>query len=300
MSSLKLNPWNVAAGHVGIHAYLEHMLSECIARIEEKQFILRVALSGAGRVKGYDYNNNLNKIFFQLNGTNHVLLPEGSMKIGPGQMCLIPRGTPHREERIYARGRYSHVFSYFSGQQYTYHLYVRYANAQKRTGHVAVGRCSTSKGDLIRAVVDELIELRREQVSESDVLETGLLMTLLAQLNRMLRQPEALETGHPVVMRCQQMVRNRLHRPDLSVATLADSLSLHPDYLSRLFSSEAEMSLNAYIVSMRIQLAKELLSNLNISISRVSELCGFSERGYFTKVFKQKVGATPSQFQRRA
>ncbi|MBV8390100.1 MAG: helix-turn-helix transcriptional regulator [Mucilaginibacter sp.] len=47
---------------------------------------------------------------------------------------------------------------------------------------------------------------------------------------------------------------------------------------------------------MKLKKAKELLQDTGISISSVAIDCGFSDPGYFARVFKQEFGVTPNEW----
>jgi AraC-like DNA-binding protein len=55
-------------------------------------------------------------------------------------------------------------------------------------------------------------------------------------------------------------------------------------------------SLNNFIRSIRLEYAKDLLSNTNKNISEVLYEVGFSSRGYFSKIFKERFGVLPHEF----
>jgi len=84
-----------------------------------------------------------------------------------------------------------------------------------------------------------------------------------------------------------------------NVKDLAKYLRCHPDFLSRKFKQLTGNHLSLYIRRMRIDRAKELLKNPKILIDDVSEKTGFTDRGHFTKVFRQMTKTTPGQYQRQ-
>jgi AraC family transcriptional regulator len=53
-----------------------------------------------------------------------------------------------------------------------------------------------------------------------------------------------------------------------------------------------------YVMSLRIQKAKELLSLKNMSITETCFMCGFNNPSNFTTYFKRKVGMTPSEYKK--
>ena len=70
-------------------------------------------------------------------------------------------------------------------------------------------------------------------------------------------------------------------------------------YLRRKFSAGVGMSPSRYLSFVRISHAKKLIARRLENIMSMSEIaynCGFSDEGYFTRVFKAYEGVTPGQY----
>ncbi len=84
---------------------------------------------------------------------------------------------------------------------------------------------------------------------------------------------------------------------DLTLEVLSKELSMSKTKLCSLASSR-----NTTVISMisdkQMSVAKSLLVSTSHSISEISELCGIKDYNYFTKIFKKKVGYTPSQYRK--
>lgn len=80
---------------------------------------------------------------------------------------------------------------------------------------------------------------------------------------------------------------------------IAEYVAVSPNYLSYLFNKETGSTLTTFIQRARIEEAKHLLQNTNISIHEVGDLLSFSDQSYFTKIFKKHVGVTPKQFKNK-
>lgn len=83
---------------------------------------------------------------------------------------------------------------------------------------------------------------------------------------------------------------------DISLSELARQLHLNYSYLSSYFKQQTNENLTAYINRIRVEKAKKLLTDWNLSISEISRLTGFSEHNYFSKVFKKLTGQTPAEY----
>lgn len=88
---------------------------------------------------------------------------------------------------------------------------------------------------------------------------------------------------------------------NFDMETLVQRLQLSRDYLFRLYKRETGRNLMDYLLDVRIQKAKELLMQPGkYKVYEVSELVGYTDYAYFSKLFKKQTGVTPKSFQKFA
>lgn len=85
----------------------------------------------------------------------------------------------------------------------------------------------------------------------------------------------------------------------ISLSDMASVANLSPSFFHKVFKLVVGQTPNNYVITKRIELAKELLIDNSLSVEQVAQRCGFMERAYFDKVFKQKTGTTPALFRKR-
>ncbi|KGO86521.1 transcriptional regulator [Flavobacterium rivuli WB 3.3-2 = DSM 21788] len=83
-----------------------------------------------------------------------------------------------------------------------------------------------------------------------------------------------------------------------SVAWCADQLNLSANYFGDLVKKETGKSAQEYIQAKVINIAKERIFNINKSVSEIAYDLGFKYPQHFTRLFKQRVGCTPSEFRK--
>ena len=83
---------------------------------------------------------------------------------------------------------------------------------------------------------------------------------------------------------------------DISIDKISEICYINKYYLCRLFKGKIGITVMDYIVQTRITMAKELLKKEDISVTQVSILCGFSSPSYFSRIFKEKTGLSPSAY----
>ena len=62
------------------------------------------------------------------------------------------------------------------------------------------------------------------------------------------------------------------------------------------FEERYNISVNKYITKIRLEHAQALLSKSSATICDIAMQCGFSDQGYFSKVFQKEIHMTPTQF----
>ena len=86
---------------------------------------------------------------------------------------------------------------------------------------------------------------------------------------------------------------------DINVNTLMERLNYSYSYAARIFKNATGLTINQFILSNKMDTAKELLLQTNASILDISLDLGFSSFSYFMKLFKSTFGVSPGQFRKQ-
>ena len=89
------------------------------------------------------------------------------------------------------------------------------------------------------------------------------------------------------------------YNEDLSLMEISEELHLNYYYLSSYFKNQTNENLTSYINNVRIQKAKQLLTDSDLNIAEVSKQVGFTDHNYFSKVFKKYTKMTPTSYRRK-
>lgn len=140
-----------------------------------------------------------------------------------------------------------------------------------------------------------------QNISSGDSASLGIVLSHFTSLSDLYQQTHCVsaETSREDSLSQQviQLVQNNYFDPSLNVSTIAQQLGHRPDDLSRAFRQSTNMGPLEYIRSVRIKAAIELLlSNPQLQIKRVCELCGYTSIDSFQRAFKRVTGTTPGKF----
>lgn len=89
------------------------------------------------------------------------------------------------------------------------------------------------------------------------------------------------------------------YKDSISLKSCASALGYEPHYLSRYFNSEARSGFSEFVNTYRINYAYFLLLTTKLSITAISEQCGFSTIRNFNNVFKRFSGVSPSEYRKQ-
>ena len=82
----------------------------------------------------------------------------------------------------------------------------------------------------------------------------------------------------------------------ITLNSTADKLNITPQYLSRLFAKEMNVSFIDSLTEYRLEKAKYLLTNTNKKINVICRDVGYPDAKYFCTLFRKVVGVSPNQF----
>lgn len=84
----------------------------------------------------------------------------------------------------------------------------------------------------------------------------------------------------------------------LFIADVAQQCSLSRSHFSRAFKKATGLSPQEWSLHFRVSRAKDLLKASVLSISQVSQECGFADQSHFCRVFNKLEGTTPNKWRR--
>lgn len=134
------------------------------------------------------------------------------------------------------------------------------------------------KYDKIRSLTDllyiELSRLYKSNISVSDQFSTN-------QLSKL----KVLES-----------LINEAYLTEKSASYYAERMNISPRHLNRIVQNLLGKTTSDLIIERVMLEAQRLLSGSNITIAELSEFLGYDDQSYFSRVFKNRLGITPSEF----
>lgn len=158
----------------------------------------------------------------------------------------------------------------------------------------------------IDAVMDACVQAGYGEVSEEEHLEilhrlgdattfSGTILELLEwtgqQFDRCIQERRS---SRPVRAAKEYIARH--YMKTLTLEEISKHVHLNASYLSIVFKKETGQNFSDYLTSYRVEMAKNMLRQGDMSIAAISEAVGYADSKYFSRIFTKLVGIKPSAY----
>ncbi len=141
-------------------------------------------------------------------------------------------------------------------------------------------------------VLDQL-----EQAASQADLRTAIRSAAFALTERADSAPR--ETSHTAVERVRTFIERNFER-DIPLEEAAARARFSPHYFSRAFKVHTGMTFVDYVNAVRVDRAKRLLRDSDLTIKEIAAAVGIGDPNYFSRVFKQHARLTPSEYRSKS
>ncbi len=105
----------------------------------------------------------------------------------------------------------------------------------------------------------------------------------------------SVEDTQTVVDRVIAYIKQNQNK-EITREELANLVFLNPDYLTRIFKKQTGLSISDYLLQERLQVAKGLLIQTDMSVSAIALHVGYANFSHFSRMFKKYAGVNPLEF----
>jgi AraC-like DNA-binding protein len=98
-------------------------------------------------------------------------------------------------------------------------------------------------------------------------------------------------------LRAEEMLRAQLDG-NITISQLSSACSLSPSHFARGFRGSFGTSVHQYLIRLRLERAKELLSKTQKRLLEIATLSGFCDQAAFSRAFSRAEGVTPSRWRK--
>lgn len=149
------------------------------------------------------------------------------------------------------------------------------------------------------SVSDIVISIPAEQAEQIDVdtLQYNVTSRLCHLADQLLAQEDDKDAGHLQKVKCEiKRYVAQHYQEDLFIPGIARAMNYSGAYFSKLFKQCFQQNFISYLTDVRIDAAKSLMEDANLTIREIGERVGYKDPNYFTKVFRKAAGVSPTEY----
>lgn len=111
------------------------------------------------------------------------------------------------------------------------------------------------------------------------------------------KQPSTIDYSNHIVKATREFLESH-YTDDISLEDMATQVNISPQYFSKLIKKTTGFNFIDWLSMLRVKKAKELLTNTNLTVKEVCFMVGYKDPNYFSRIFKKRLGITPSEYVR--
>lgn len=96
--------------------------------------------------------------------------------------------------------------------------------------------------------------------------------------------------------KAKDYINNNYSDVDIGINKVSNYVHISPCYLSMIFKKETGETFLNYLVSIRLEVAKDMLRSTNLKTFEIAEKIGYSDPNYFSYFFKKNFGISPREY----
>lgn len=253
---------------------------------------VRVILSGYSKVsrewRDIDYIPDYNKFYFILEGEGWLRIGEKEYYPRPGQFFMMPQGIRQSYSAI-NQNTFTKHWCHFTAKIGDINLF----DAIQVPYFIDAGNCPEIEG-----VFDELHKSLGSGDFQAPLILKACILRLISFYLSNIPLEKICLSSQGSINKLSEVISyiENNYQKDISIDELAGIAHLQPQYFIRLFRKQMGTSPIHYLNNKRMEEAKWLLQNSSFSVKEIAERIGISDIYYFSKVFKEYSGFSPSSY----
>jgi len=231
------------------------------------------------------------QIIYITDGEGSFSCGDETYKVNPGCVMLVLPGLKHMYKPLLETGWHEYWVG-FKGAYFSRLL----EEGRLSPEHVFF---QTGLHNIILSFFNQIFEEVRSQRPLYQLKTCALIMSLLAEVltrERRKEQPNYYET---IVAKAKYLMESNVYSA-INLVSISEQLDISTSRLNEIFKTYTSMTPYQYYIHIKIHKAESLLEQENIPVKEAAFRMGFEDQYYFSRLFKNKTGFSPSEWKKFA
>ena len=210
-------------------------------------------------------------------------------KVSPGCVMLLLPGIRHMYKPLLETGWHEYWVGFKGG--YFFRLL--------EEGRLSEDRVFFKTGlhDSILSFFNQIFEEVRSQRPLYQLKTCALILSLIAEVLTRERRKEQPNYFEKTVARAKYLMESNVYSA-INLPAISGQLGVSTSRLNEIFKTYTSMTPYQYYIDIKIHKAESFLEQEDIPVKEVAYKMGFDDQYYFSRLFKNKTGLSPSEWRR--
>lgn len=223
-----------------------------------------------------------------------IVCSEKSYPLKKGVLCFVGAEKYHYT-MPYIPERYERSKLFVPADTFNEILKLLSVNSDKfSSGSFVYALIDESERSTVEGIFRKIKEYEHDAVYGKWILISGII-ELLVLLNKHSFENIPAEFG--AVSMAVEYINSNIER-NITIDEICAEIHMSKYYFCRQFKKATNTTIMKYILKTRIVMAKNMLLNEKLTITEISNRCGFSSVSYFSRVFKEETGVSPLNYKK--
>jgi AraC family transcriptional regulator of arabinose operon len=232
-------------------------------------------------------------ISLTLEGGGHVRDGALVLEPAPGDLLLLPPDSPQFFRRAEGQAVWRHRWVYFQARGF-WAPWLQWQAGRSDSGRIGRLRPAAERLPEFDALLREIAAQRHSGKGMAEELAMNTLERLLICCHEETPGGKLRHLDPRVQAACQYIAKHL--DQDLSLQQIAEHACLSVSRLAHVFREHTGLNIVRWREDQRILLAKHMLGAPGRPISSIAARVGYDDHLYFSRVFRKRVGVSPSEY----
>lgn len=242
------------------------------------------------------HSHNYHELYFLISGSRQYLVGLTNYDVSTGDVVIIPQNVLHRTSGgVAGYERYALYFSDSIAYEFKHEV------GEERFFDLLQMGCVNLPEEKKEKIHHLLNEMEKEKI-RGDTFSNIIMKKQLYEIFVIILRYgcKAAHRENKKTDAIEQVLRfiNENFSQEITLSFAAKMAYMEETYFSKRFKQLTGFGFSEYLTHTRIKMAEELLKNSDLSISAISDQCGFSSGNYFGDAFKRMRGLSPSTYRK--
>lgn len=228
-------------------------------------------------------------IHFVTEGEGTLTIDHVTYPVGKNQAFVIPANKVAKYEASKTNPWKYYWFGFIGikAREYIYQI----MNTRETPVIIDIEDLSTFK-----EAIQTMVEVGKSGISlKNHFILQGNMYHLLAALVETTKPVTQHTTAEAYIFQAQTYINKNFAQP-IQIATIANKLGLHPNYLTAIYKKYTNTTPKEYLMKVRMAKAVDFLLHTNYQMKIVARSVGYTDSLAFSKAFRKYYGVSPKEY----